>query len=290
LESLKIIPVLATVAVTGLAVLFAESQREMHTFRVNRYSVRVPGLSGRRILFVTDYHEAVNGKLNPGLLEASRKIRPDLILIGGDLVNGKTPNENVMPAVELVNGLADIAPVIYGYGNHERRMMIMSEEEEKGYDWDGYRAKLDPRVKFLRNEETVVSLRGKEAKVYGLDVGYEFYRRNGSTLPVSEMNRLLGERDESVPAILLAHDPSWFEAYTGWKADLTLSGHYHGGIIRLPGIGGIVNPKYQPFPKYDYGIYEKDGRVMLVGSGLGQHTIPVRWFNTPELVVVDLVD
>jgi len=287
---LKIIPVLATVAVTGLAVLFAESQREMHTFRVNRYSVRVPGLSGRRILFVTDYHEAVNGKLNPGLLEASRKIRPDLILIGGDLVNGKTPNENVMPAVELVNGLADIAPVIYGYGNHERRMMIMSEEEEKGYDWDGYRAKLDPRVKFLRNEETVVSLRGKEAKVYGLDVGYEFYRRNGSTLPVSEMNRLLGERDESVPAILLAHDPSWFEAYTGWKADLTLSGHYHGGIIRLPGIGGIVNPKYQPFPKYDYGIYEKDGRVMLVGSGLGQHTIPVRWFNTPELVVVDLVD
>ena len=287
---MKIIPVLATVAVTGLAVLFAESQREMHTFRVNRYSVRVPGLSGRRILFVTDYHEAVNGKLNPGLLEASRKIRPDLILIGGDLVNGKTPNENVMPAVELVNGLADIAPVIYGYGNHERRMMIMSEEEEKGYDWDGYRAKLDPRVKFLRNEETVVSLRGKEAKVYGLDVGYEFYRRNGSTLPVSEMNRLLGERDESVPAILLAHDPSWFEAYTGWKADLTLSGHYHGGIIRLPGIGGIVNPKYQPFPKYDYGIYEKDGRVMLVGSGLGQHTIPVRWFNTPELVVVDLVD
>lgn len=285
---MKIIPGLVTAAVTGLAVLFAESQREMHTFRVNRYSVRVPGLSGCRLLFVTDYHEAVNGKLNPGLLEASRNIRPDLILIGGDLVNGKKPYENVMPAVELVNGLADIAPVIYGYGNHERRLMFMSGEE--GYDWDGYRAQLDPRVKFLMNDHTSVTIKGKKAKVYGLDVGYDFYRKHGLTLPVEEMNKLLGERDESLPAILLAHDPSWFEAYTGWKADLTLSGHYHGGIIRLPVLGGIVNPKFQPFPKYDYGLYEKDGRTMLVGSGLGQHTIPVRWFNTPELVAIDLVD
>ena len=282
---MKLITGLATTAVTGLAVLFLESEREMHSFRVNRYKLQIPGLSGHRLLFVTDYHEAVGGKLNPGLLGAAKRLKPDMILIGGDMVNGKHPKEDVTPAVELINGLADIAPVVYAYGNHECRMEAMTGVP--GYDWDGYRERLDRRVRFLRNEQLTVNLGQQAVRIYGLDMYARCYYRNRGELHVEDIEKLLGKRDHSKPAILLAHDPSWFHAYTEWGADLTLSGHYHGGIIRLPVLGGIINPKYQLFPKYDYGVYEENGRIMLVGSGLGQHTIPVRWFNTPELVLLD---
>jgi len=283
----NVIQNLIAFSAAGMAVLFLESERELHSFRTVRYRLALPGLGDKRLLFVTDYHEAVGGKLNPALLKAAKRIRPDAILIGGDMVNGKSPNEDVRPATELINGLADIAPVVHALGNHECR--FRSSESPDGYDWNGYMAGLDKRVVFVENESVVLRLGDKPVRIYGLNVDKDFYVRKGKTLKKEDVDEYLGERDTSMPSILLAHDPSWFDAYTDWGAGLTLSGHYHGGVIRLPVIGGVINPKYHLFPKYDYGIYEKNGSSMLVGSGLGQHTIPVRWFNTPELVVVDLI-
>ncbi len=282
----QIIQNLIALSVTGIAVVLAESQRELHSFRTVRYTFSVPGLEGKRLIFVTDYHEAVKGRLNPAIIEASRILKPDAILIGGDLVNGKTPNEDVTPSVELINGLADIAPIVHAFGNHECRLRSMSRQE-KGYDWEGYISRLDSRVQFLENKNTVLQLGDKAVRIYGLNMDKEFYTRKGSVLKEADLEGYIGKRDTSLPTILLAHDPSWFDAYMDWGADLTLSGHYHGGVIRLPIIGGVINPKYHLFPKYDYGTYERDGRTMLVGSGLGQHTLPLRWFNIPELVVID---
>ena len=82
----------------------------------------------------------------------------------------------------------------------------------------------------------------------------------------------------------------FFDAYAGWGADLTLSGHIHGGIVRIPGIGGVISTSYRlVFPKYDGGYYEQNQKKMIVSRGLGSHTIPVRLFNPAELVVIDLV-
>ena len=282
-----LIPGALTVIATGLSVFFLESARELHSFRTVHYTLSLPALKGMRILFLTDYHEAVKGKLNPGLLAAARRIDPDLILIGGDLVNGTRPFENVEPAVGLINGLADIAPTIHAFGNHECR--FRSCEMYSGYDWNGYLNRLDPRVRFLENQQLQLPWKTGDFRIASLNAPKPYYTRK-EKLTGETVERLLGKKEESIPTILLPHDPTWFPAYAAWGADLTLAGHFHGGVIRLPLLGGLVDPKLHFFPKYDYGLYEEEGRKMLVSSGLGQHTLTARWFNLPELVAIDLTD
>ena len=86
--------------------------------------------------------------------------------------------------------------------------------------------------------------------------------------------------------ILLAHNPVYFDTYAAWGADLTLSGHLHGGIIRIPGIGGLITPQAQLFPKYDRGLISVNGKYMVVSAGLGEHTVPIRIFNPPQLILI----
>ena len=89
--------------------------------------------------------------------------------------------------------------------------------------------------------------------------------------------------------ILLAHNPVYFKQYAAWGADLTLSGHLHGGIIRLPLIGGVITPQAKLFPRYSAGKYEIGEKWMIVSRGLGTHTIPIRFNNKPELSVIHLI-
>ena len=86
--------------------------------------------------------------------------------------------------------------------------------------------------------------------------------------------------------ILLAHSPLYFDAYAKWGADLTLSGHFHGGTIRLPGLGGVMTPQYQFFLPWCAGIFEKQGHYMAVSRGLGTHSINIRLNNRPQLLVI----
>ena len=87
---------------------------------------------------------------------------------------------------------------------------------------------------------------------------------------------------------MLAHNPAYFEAYASWGADLTLSGHVHGGIMRLPWLGGVLSTSLTLFPKYDGGEFRLGEKRMIVSRGLGSHTIPIRIFNPAELVAVEL--
>lgn len=88
--------------------------------------------------------------------------------------------------------------------------------------------------------------------------------------------------------ILIAHNPDYFEEYAKWGADLVLSGHVHGGIMRIPFLGGVLAPSYRIFPKYDGGVFKEGKSVMLLGRGLGSHTIQLRFFNPAELYEVTL--
>ena len=92
-------------------------------------------------------------------------------------------------------------------------------------------------------------------------------------------------------AEFLAHNPEYFEAYAEWGADLTLSGHFHGGIINIPLIGGAISPRLKVLPKYTKGMYESEktsGKMMYLTSGIGQHSIKIKVNNIPEIVIIDL--
>ena len=88
--------------------------------------------------------------------------------------------------------------------------------------------------------------------------------------------------------ILLMHNPDYFPNAAQWGTDLVLSGHVHGGIVRIPGWKGVASPNIRFFPKYDGGKFEEGESVMILSRGLGVHTIPFRLFNPGELIVLDL--
>ena len=103
------------------------------------------------------------------------------------------------------------------------------------------------------------------------------------------LESVLGEKSGDQYQILLAHNPDYFRDYAQWKPDLVLSGHVHGGVIKLPFLGGVVAPSLRPFPHYDGGLFEEYGCKMILSRGLGMHTIPVRLFNPGELILVELL-
>ena len=99
----------------------------------------------------------------------------------------------------------------------------------------------------------------------------------------------LGQCDSGLFTIMLAHNPEYFPVYAEWGADLVLSGHIHGGIARLPVLGGVLSPSLQPFPRYDAGEFIWKGSHMVLSRGLGLHHIKLRFFNCPEISAIRII-
>ena len=102
------------------------------------------------------------------------------------------------------------------------------------------------------------------------------------------LEKHIGKANAQFCNILIAHNPEYFKEYADWGADFVLSGHVHGGIMRLPLLGGVISPSYKLFPKYDGGVFREGKSTMLLGRGMGSHTLPFRFFNPAELLVVTL--
>ena len=105
-------------------------------------------------------------------------------------------------------------------------------------------------------------------------------------MPGDYLQTVLPEKTPGMYTVLLAHNPDYFERYREWGADLVLSGHVHGGVMRLPFFGGVIGTNFRLFPKYDGGLFREDGATMIVSRGLGAHTIPLRIWNPAELVEI----
>ena len=143
-------------------------------------------------------------------------------------------------------------------------------------------------VKILSDE--TIRLEEYGIALTGFELGLEYFKRfKKRPMPLDYMNRKLGKPLKEYCNILMAHNPEYFEEYAKWGADLVLSWHVHGGIMRLPLVGGVISPAYTLFPKYDGGIFHSGKTTMLLGRGMGSHTIQLRFFNPAELYVVDLV-
>lgn len=257
----------------------------------NRFVVRRLELCDRRIkkpvraVVLADLHNKCYGKKNRILLEAIREQKPDVILIAGDILTAR-PGRSLDPAIHLLRELAKEFPVYYGNGNHEHRLKLYpqiygSMAEEYG------QALQDMGIQPLANSH--VKLEDSGITVYGVEISKKYYRRFEKNRMEGEyLEQILGTKNNDCYTVLLAHNPDYFPEYAQWGADLTVSGHVHGGVIRVPFLGrGVISPSLRLFPKYDGGIFKEDRSVMLLSRGLGMHTIPIRLFNPGELWVVD---
>ncbi len=235
--------------------------------------------------FLTDFHNASQGADNDRILEAIDGMKPDAILCGGDMIVGK-PGSSVEPAKGLMLALADRYPVFHGTGNHEYRTKIYPKTYPGMYE--AYRKPLEEAgVIFLENSHITVPIRQFPVTVYGFDMDRFYYHRfKRRKLPLREMEASLGPPNRQEINILLAHNPAQMDTYLEWGADLTLCGHYHGGIMRFGDHRGLISPNFQLFPPNAHGLFQREDRYLLVGAGLGEHTLPLRIHNPRELVEV----
>ncbi len=142
-------------------------------------------------------------------------------------------------------------------------------------------------MRVLQNES--VDLPEYNIRLTGLDLDLDYFAHfRIRKMADGYLRRTLPDVDQGKCNILIAHNPDYFEDYAGWGAQLVLSGHVHGGIMRLPFVGGVIAPSYKFFPKYDGGVFRSGRSVMLLGRGLGSHTLPFRFFNPAELYEVVL--
>ena len=232
---------------------------------------------GYRILLVSDLHDACFGEENSRLIKLAREALPDLILITGDHVD--STRTDIPHSLAFSAALAEIAPVYYVSGNHEA---LIPEPEYQ----ELLRGLEELGVNLLLDDAVMIEKDGEIVNLIGLrDVGF----LKGKFAEKAEASAVtLVSLIKPGFTILLAHRPELIEFYDLPGVDLMLSGHAHGGQVRLPLIGGLYAPGQGILPKYDVGLYERAGADLIVSGGLENSIFPVRVNNRPELLLITL--
>lgn len=259
---------------------------DCNRFVVRNYRCRKEKLKKDvKVILLSDLHNKSFGKGNARLLKVIDQIAPDMILIAGDMYTSAAGG-GTETAAELVCALAKRYPVYYGNGNHEQKTRLFPREFSDMYR--KFSEKIAAAgVVHLMNEK--VSLPNLNMDIYGLEIDREYYQKfKEIKMEEAYLEKLLGKPDKDRVSLLIAHNPDYFKSYAAWGADLVVSGHVHGGLMRLPVLGGVISPAIRLFPKYDGGAFKERDAVMILGRGLGTHTLPVRIFNPGELVVIEL--
>ena len=276
-----VVQIFLLMILTGLAIMLVDGNR-FHTVSYEVESVKLQ--KSHCFVVIADLHNKTYGKNHEKLLKRIEKEEPEGILIAGDVLTAK-PGYPLEPAIELIRQLTERYPVYYGMGNHETRLFLYPEVYgDMGKQYENQLSSFG--VSLLKNKTIQLE---DNMLITGLDMERRFYQRFRKT-PMEEeyLENTLGKKEKEKFQILLAHNPDYFPEYSLWGADLVLSGHVHGGMVRIPFLGGIVSPAFRFFPRYDGGKFKENNSYMILSRGLGMHTIPMRIFNPGELVVIHL--
>lgn len=254
----------------------------------NVESERLPQVfDGFRMVILADLHNYSFGRGNEVLKKQIDSVKPDLILVAGDMLVRKAPKK-YDTAFELLKALSRKYPIYYGLGNHEQS--LAGEKEEYAALYREYVNNLEKEgIIFLDNKSVILRRKNENLKITGLSIEKDYYGKcKIPEMPADYIENLVGKCERQCYNILIAHNPVYFKNYAAYGSDLILAGHVHGGIIRLPFLGGMLSPQYRFFPKYDAGRFHEKGSTMLISRGLGLHTLKFRIGNRPELMTIIL--
>lgn len=244
----------------------------------DEYEVSIKGLpaafEGYRIAIVSDVHGNTFGEGNENLLAPLREQRPDIIAITGDICDRKYPSDAI-PG--LLAQLVEIAPVYYVTGNHEWAAKYV--DTMTGYcDEFG--------ITPLRNEYTLLQEGGDTLILAGIDDKNAYADMK---TPDQLMEEIIAEQGDE-PTILLSHRPDLIRDFWVMGYDLVLAGHIHGGVVQIPGVGGLIAPSRKLLPEFSKGLYTSPvGTSLVVSAGLaGVHIMQPRLFNPLHVPIVIL--
>ena len=247
--------------------------------------------SGLRIAQISDLHDAELGEDNGELVALVMDAQPDIIVITGDFIDRK--RTDVELSLSLAEKLVDIAPTYFVTGNHEAALDFLVYSELKS-------GLTELGVTVLENEVEALERNGDRIALMGVqdpnalkdwssitdeidtDPEIDFKIMNES------LDDLMDEIEGYTYSILLSHRPEVFDVYVDHEIDLVISGHLHGGQIRLPFIGGFYTPNQGLFPRFVDGLYSEGKTNMIISRGLGNSSFPLRVNNRPEVVIITL--
>lgn len=249
---------------------------------LNTYTVTSENLpqsfDGYRIAHVSDLHNAQMGKNNEKLLTMLIDSKPDIIAITGDLVDSR--NTDITVALQFAQQAVKIAPCYYVSGNHEARISEYSMLKEE---------LIKTGVTVLEDSSLEIEHSDNKIIIAGVDdpsFKTDYLFGDSATVMQNKLEKIITNNDTYT--VLLSHRPELFDVYADCGVDLALSGHAHGGQFRLPFIGGLLAPNQGLFPKYDSGQYTYKNTNMIVSRGIGNSLFPLRLFNRPEVILIEL--
>lgn len=263
----------------------------MKRYEINHFEYVTPKIGpyfdGIKFVVLSDLH---NNSYQIDLEQLFRDIvmeKPDYILIAGDMYNGEPNCTNAVAEAFLIK-LSQSFPVFYGMGNHEYRMMAEPDRYPGGYsDFAAMIRKTG--ITLLQNESVCLTKGDEIINISSVMIGKEYYKKlKREPMPEQYMKKTLEKPKNDGLQILIAHHPNYFRQYADWGADVVISGHVHGGMARLPVLGGLLAPNYRLLPHYDKGRFDEFGATMFLSAGIGTHTINLRPFNPPEMLVLKL--
>lgn len=264
--------ILALIAAAA-AFLIKDSRDDLEISRYAVKSQKLPeSFDGFKIVQLSDLHGAEFGEDGMGLVEKVKELEPDMIALTGDFVT----DEGDLAAVEkLAARLTELCPVYFVSGNHEfgsgLAVKIRNILERAG-------------VKYLSNEYLTIS-RGEDEILLG---GVEDPLAYADMLSPDELAQKMNDAAPDAFKILLGHRNYWMTEYPELPVDLIFCGHAHGGLIRIPGVGGLIGTDRRLFPDFDAGQFNNGRYTLIVSRGLGNSVSIPRIFNRPEIVCVEL--
>ncbi len=254
---------------------------ENNYLSISNYNIinnKIPSsFKGFKIVQISDFHNTKSKKLTNDIIEEIKKQQPNIIVITGDLIDSKRYDLQV--SLDFLKSIKDVAPIYYVSGNHEAGSGRYEEivNSLKGIG-----------IKILDDEFEIISVNEDKIAILGLGDPsfYPSYISNQSKYDLKETINNID--DNSIFKLLISHRPEIFNIYVENNIDLVLTGHAHGGQIRIPFIGGLIAPNQGLFPKYTSGTFKEENTTMIVSRGIGNSILPFRINNRPELVVVTL--
>ena len=264
--------ILALIA-AATAFLIKDSREDLEISRYEVNSKKLPeNFDGFKIVQLSDLHGAEFGEDGMGLVEKVKELEPDIIALTGDFVT----DEGDLAAVKKLAGrLTELCPVYFVSGNHEfgsgLAVKVRNILERAG-------------VKYLSNEYLTIS-RGEDGILLG---GVEDPLAYADMLSPDELAQKMNDAAPDAFKILLGHRNYWMTEYPELPVDLIFCGHAHGGLIRIPGVGGLIGTDRRLFPDFDAGQFNNGRYTLIVSRGLGNSVSIPRIFNRPEIVCVEL--
>ena len=249
-----------------LTCFFYFQNNSIVTTQYNFSSDKVPqNFNGYKIVQLSDLHSKSFGNNQSDLVKKVKKVKPDLIVFTGDLIDSDRYDEKT--SLTLMEKLVQIAPVYYVTGNHEWWSGKFNSLEDK---------LKDTGVQVMRNTVEEITIGNDKIQIIGIDdpakVNESYAERAIAEEDIT--NSIKGLEEGVNFKILLSHRPELFSLYTQYEFDVVFSGHAHGGQVRIPFVGGLVAPNQGLFPEYSSGMHDVDNTTMIVNRGLGNSIIP----------------